>query len=237
MSRVDSVFFNGLYKQFESPITKFNCGYKCAPYNQKGVPFCCDTHHAIPTAYQSEWGYLKSHTNLWHLWNNSDFKHTNNLINLTPEGHVLIECLGHDKCQREYRSITCRSFPFFPYIDHNKSFIGLAYYWQYEDRCWILSNLQLITQQYLQEFIGAYQVLFDKFPEETENFRQYSIIMRRTFGRKKRAITIIHRNGNLYKLSPRNGRLRRLVYTDLQKFGPYKIAEKLPFLNEGIVHT
>ncbi len=232
MSRVESNFFGELYKKFETPITKINCGNKCAPYNHKGVPFCCDTQHAVPTAYQAEWDYLFSHTDLWHLWNDSGLKHAENLLKLTPEGHVLIECLGHVMCQREFRSITCRAFPFFPYIDHKGSFIGLTYYWQYEDRCWIISNIQVISQPYLQEFMDTYDALFEQFPDDKENFRQYSITMRRTFGRIKRAIPIIHRNGKFYKLSPRQGRLRRVTDNLFPKYGPYRIAEKLPFPNE-----
>ena len=56
--------------------------------------------------------------------------------------------------------------------------------------------------------------------------------MRRVFGRKKRAIPILLRNGGWYKLTPHNGRMRRIQPLELQKFGSYKIAAKIPFPDE-----
>jgi hypothetical protein len=123
-----------LYKGFYSPITTFDCGSKCAPYNEKGIPFCCDTRHAVPTAYEVEWDYLQSNTDLWHLWEVADDKEFARIRARTPAGQVLIECKGHLHCQRHFRSLTCRSFPFFPYFDKMGSFLGLSYYWEYEYR-------------------------------------------------------------------------------------------------------
>jgi hypothetical protein len=221
-----------LYAQFDLPITTFDCGKKCAPHNAYGVPFCCDTSHAVPTAYQAEWEYLQTHTDLWHLWEAENPGETHRLRSETPVGQVLIECLGHLKCQREYRSITCRAFPFFPYITREGEFIGLSYYWQYEDRCWVISHLETVNNAYQHEFVSAYDQIFKSYPEELENFRHHSTVMRRIFGRQKRAIPLIHRNGKTYKITPRNGRLRRIDPETLPKFGPYRIAALLPFPDE-----
>jgi hypothetical protein len=57
-----------LYSLFEAPITALDCGKKCSPYNEHGVPFCCDTRHAVPSAYTGEWRYLQANTDLWHEW-------------------------------------------------------------------------------------------------------------------------------------------------------------------------
>lgn len=92
--------------------------------------------------------------------------------------------------------------------------------------------MHVITKQYLNEFIEAYDLLFAEYPDDKDNYRQFSITMRRTFGRKKRAIPILHRNGNFYKISPRHGRLRRVLAANLPRFGPYKIAAKLWFPDE-----
>ena len=122
MSIPDSNDFETLYAQFDSPITVLDCGKKCAPHNEYGVPFCCDTGHAVPTAYQPEWEYLSKNSNLWRIWDTDDIEETNRLRSEAPDGQLLIGCLGHLQCQRDYRSITCRAFPFFPYITKEGDF-------------------------------------------------------------------------------------------------------------------
>ena len=222
----------GLYAAFQAPIAALDCGMRCAPHNERGVPFCCDTRHAVPTAYQSEWEYLQANTDLWHLWQAEDEHQTQTLRAQAPDGQVLIECLGHTLCQRNFRSFTCRAFPFFPYVNLQGDFICLSYYWDYEDRCWVISNLDRVTPQYVAAFVKTYDALFARWPEERANFRHYAIVMRRIFGRRRRAIPLLHRNGGCYKIAPRNGRMRRVPVEALPKFGPYLIAAGLPFPDE-----
>jgi hypothetical protein len=224
--------FSVLYDCFAAPVTVFDCGDRCAPYNGRGVPFCCDTRHAVPTAYESEWQYLLTKTDLWHEYRTDDQEQIAGLRNQLPEDQVLIECLGHRRCQRGFRSMVCRSFPFFPYITRQGEFVGLAYYWDYEDRCWVISNLQEVTLEYRKQFIGAYDNIFRQIPDELKNFRAYSMQMRRVFGRRKRAILLLHRNGFSYKVTPGNGRMRRVNPQSFPKLGPYKIAAALPFSDE-----
>ena len=224
--------FAAIYTCFHAPITELDCGQKCAPHNDYGIPFCCDTRHAVPTAYHSEWAYLKANTELWHLWKGDDTEVFAELRAETPPGQILIACLGHEHCQREYRSITCRAFPFFPYFNSKSDFLGLSYYWEYEDSCWLISNLQMVGAGYRQTFIKAYEVLFGIFPEEIRNFRSYSDFMRRAFKGDRRAITLLHRNGNVYKISPHNERMRRVKVEALTKFDVYKIAASMPFPDE-----
>jgi hypothetical protein len=227
-----TVDFAPVYKRFSAPITELNCGDKCAPHNERGVPFCCDLHHAVPTAYQAEWEYLRANTGLWRLWEAEDSAETAALRKQTPSGQVLIACLGYQLCQRGFRSLTCRSFPFFPYLTREGDFIGLSYYWEYEDRCWVISNLQVVLPEYRAQFIDAYDTLFAAMPDERENFHHHASIMRRFFGWRRRAIPLLHRNGYTYKITPRNGRLRRVPVGSLPKFGPYKIAAEMPFPDE-----
>jgi hypothetical protein len=221
------------YAHFNAPISAIDCGERCAPYNEGGQPFCCDTRHAVPTAYQAEWEYLRAHTDLWHAWQPADQAEWHSLNQQTPIGQVLIECQGAAYCQRGYRSITCRAFPFFPYFTRPGEFIGLSYYWTYEDRCWVINHLDVVTPDYRQEFIAAYEDLFAHLPSEIANFKHHSMIMRRIFGRQHRAIPLLHRNGAGYKITPRNGRLRRVSdKSSFPKYGPYKIAAKIPFPDE-----
>jgi hypothetical protein len=224
--------FAAVYARFQSPIAKLDCGKKCAPYNEKGVPFCCDIHHAVPTAYQEEWQYLKVSTDLWHLWNGENPEESNRLRGETPPGQELIACKGHHHCQRSFRALTCRAFPFFPYLTGEGEFIGLSYYWEYEDRCWVISNLQVVQPEYRAEFVAAYDHLFKAAPDERENFRHHSRIMREIFASRQRSIPVLHRDGLICKISPVTEKMRRISADSLPRFGPYRIAAKLPFPDE-----
>lgn len=234
MINSQQVEFETLYSRFNAPIASLDCGERCGPNNERGVPFCCDVRHTIPSAYDLEWEYLRSHTDLWDLWEPDDENEYQELANQVPDGHKLITCLGHQLCQREYRSLTCRSFPFFPYITRDGEFIGLSCYWEYEDRCWVISNLHIVSSQYRTQFIDLYDCLFDSLPNEFLNFKQFSMTMRRSFGRKRRTIPVLHRNGYSYKITPRSGRMRRTPVEKFPKYGVYKISDKLPFADEKI---
>lgn len=224
--------FAALYARFNAPIAALDCGRKCAPYNEYGVPFCCDSTHAVPTAYHAEWDYLRLNTDLWHLWEGDDPIETETLRAETPDGQCLIECLGHAYCQRDFRSITCRAFPFFPYLTLEGDFIGLSYYWRYEDRCWLISHLDVVTPEYVRQFVEAYDWILDNLPGERENFRYHSIVIRRIFGRRHRAIPVLHRDGAVYQVRPGDGSLTPVDPHALPKFGVYALAAEMPFPDE-----
>ena len=229
-----------LYQNFNASITEIDCGTKCAPYNEGGKPFCCDICHAVPTAYTHEWEYLKGNTSLWFPWTGESCLDSKEdakqeriaLESETPNNMVLIECLGPNSCEREYRTFTCRQFPFFPYIDSQGIFLGLSYYWEYEESCWVISNLEKVTETYINEFIKTYDKLFELLPDEIENYQYHSEKMRDVFNEKRRAIPLLHKNGSHYKISTHNERMRKVKTTIKQKFGFYKVAQQLPFPDE-----
>jgi hypothetical protein len=76
MSELQPAEIAALYARFQAPVATLDCGQKCAPYNEHGVPFCCDTGHTVPTAYLGEWEYLQENTDLWHLWSAADLQET-----------------------------------------------------------------------------------------------------------------------------------------------------------------
>lgn len=232
MDRIAAEEFAGLYACFHAPLASLDCGQRCAPYNEGGAPFCCDTRHAVPAAYQAEWSYLQANTDLWHLWEGRTMGETEQLEALAPEGQVLIACLGYQLCQRDFRSLTCRAFPFFPYLTRQGQFIGLSVYWEYEECCWVINNLQVVSRAFREEFIQTFDQLFARLPGELEVFRQFSARMRRVFGKRHSIIPLLHRNGGFYKISPRDGRRRRASPEKFRKYGPYKIAAQLPFPDE-----
>jgi hypothetical protein len=220
-----------IYDGFHAPLTDLDCGMRCGVYNAGGAPFCCDTGHCVPSADVEEWAYLEKSTDLWHLYQAPPHLMVELSARL-PDGQVLIECLGYEACQRSFRAIACRAFPFFPYITRQGEFIGMSYYWEYEDRCWVISHLSRVTAKYRQEFYETFDKIFQLFPDERESFRYQSTLMRRVFGRRHLSITVLHRNGCDYKLTPRNGRLRRVSSQVFPQFEVYKIADALPFPGE-----
>ena len=232
MERMIAEDFAGLYACFHAPIAYVDCGQRCAPYNEGDAPFCCDTRHAVPAAYLVEWEYLEQHTDLWHVWEGKTPELTEQLRAQAPDGQVLIECKGYSLCQRDFRSLTCRAFPFFPYITRQGQFVGLSCYWEYEQCCWVINNLQVVSPLYVEQFVQAFDWLFTRMPDELTLFQHFSRRMRRVFGRRHRLIPLFHRDGRFYKISPRDGRLRRSAPEKYPKSGVYKIAASLPFPDE-----
>jgi hypothetical protein len=214
------------YDRFDAPVTDFDCGQKCAPFNSSGLPFCCDICHAVPVAFRQEWDYLRPRTDLWHEWRGDECAceplDPASLREETPEHLTLLACLGPAGCQRQYRASSCREFPFFPYITANDRFIGLAYEWEFEEKCWLISNLAAVTAAYRAEFIRTYDELFALWPDEYESYYVTSEEMRAHFTKQHRRIPILHRNGGFYLLSPGSERLTRADPHKFRQFGVYQ---------------
>lgn len=211
--------FHRLYTTFNNPVTEVDCGQKCAPFSTRGLPVCCDICEAIPCAYDQEWQYLQTNTDHWHLWQESDCQQEFSAE--ISDYQVLIACQGSADCQREYRSISCRQFPFFPYITRDSRTLGLTYFWEFEPSCWVISNLHLVLPVFKRQFLSFYDQLFDQWPEEMESYAYLSENMRAYFLSKKRRIPILHRNGKTYLLSPNSERLQKIEPEKLQKFEPF----------------
>jgi len=216
-----------LYDRFDLPLADFDCGEKCAPHNPTGKPFCCDICQAIPAAYKQEWEYLQQHTDLWHAWRGdecpADTTDPESLRAETPEHMLLLACLGPAHCQRPFRAMSCRQFPFFPYITATGRFLGLAYEWNFEASCWVISHLDEVSQAYRQAFSAVYDELFFLLPGEYDSYALLSEQMRAHFASQKRRIPLLHRNGGFYLLSPASERMQRVEAWQLPHFGPYRI--------------
>jgi hypothetical protein len=215
-----------VYDGFNSAIAEFDCGKKCASNNPSGKPFCCDICQAVPAAYQSEWKYLEPSTDLWHKWRSDECGETTpeeaaRLRADTPKGMVLLACLGPSQCQRDFRALSCRQFPFFPYVTSEYRFIGMAYEWQFEPVCWVISNLAEVTQKYREEFLRTHDRLFALFQEEFEKYAYHSDLLRAEFVKRKRRFPLLHRNGDYYLVSPGSERLERVEAERLPRFGFY----------------
>lgn len=241
-SKISPEEFAQFYANFDAPIAQFDCGKKCAPHNEGGKPFCCDICHAVPTVYTEEWAYLRSNTDLWFEWQAETCTDTpeeaqsevERISKDTPDNMVLVECQGPAYCQRDFRGLTCRQFPFYPYVTSQGKFIGLSYYTDFEDTCWVISNMDVVTDEYLKQYVQAFEFIFERMPEELETYQYHSEVMRDEYNEKHRAITLLHRNGNFYKISTHNERMRRISIDKLPKFGPYQITDDMPFPDETV---
>lgn len=223
---IPSMNIRQTYDRFDEPVTSFDCGTRCAPYNPNGKPFCCDICHAVPVAYHQEWAYLESNTDLWHVWRGdecaADPSDPADMLAEAPEYMLLLACKGPAFCQRPYRAVSCRQFPFFPYVTADFRFIGLAYEWEFENTCWVINHLDSVTETYRDEFIRFYDELFSLWQDEFESYADLSAEMRTHFSTRKRPIPILHRNGKDYLLSPASERLKRVTPQQFKRFGPYQ---------------
>jgi hypothetical protein len=214
-----------IYDCFDAPLADFDCGLECAQHNG-GIPVCCDICHAVPAAYRQEWEYLRQNTDLWHSWRGDECagnpEDPAGLLSGTPEHMLLLACRGVEHCQREYRALSCRQFPFFPYVTTDDCFLGLACEWEFEDTCWVISNLGVVTLAFRQQFIRAFEALFARWEDEFDSYAIRSGQARTYYASQKRRIPLLHRNGGFYLLSPASERLRRVPPESLPRFGPYK---------------
>jgi len=233
----DNEDIRSIYANFDSPITALDCGQKCAPHNSNKIPFCCDICHAVPAAYQSEWKMLKDATDLWRRYrgdecvssqdtserfgNGPEPDRHNGEIDMPP-GMIPLACLGPNRCERENRLLSCRQFPFFPYISSDYCFLGLAYDWEFESKCWLVSRLGLVTDKYREEFVRTYDQLFTLFQDELESYAIRSEEARTRFASIRRRVPIIHREGDFLLISPVNERAYPVAAEKLPRFGPYK---------------
>jgi hypothetical protein len=218
--------FEHIYARFDAPVTAVDCGQMCAPHNPSGKPFCCDICHAVPVAYRPEWDYLQRNSDLWHTWRGDECPaevfDPQEVWDETPKHMLLLACKGPALCQRNFRSVSCRQFPFFPYITTDSRFLGLVYEWAFEDMCWVINRLNQVSQAYRSEFVRFYDEILAQWPEDFESYAIHSEEMREEFSKRKQRIPLLHRNGKDYLLSPGSERLQCVPAERFRRYGLYR---------------
>jgi hypothetical protein len=168
---------------------------------------------------------LEQVTNLWQPWQGcecpEDPTDPETLRADLPDNMTLLACLGPAHCQRPYRAISCRQFPFFPYIDSHDRFIGLAYEWDFEPSCWVISNLGSVSDAYRDEFVAFYEYIFLHVEDEFDNYAALSEEMRSVFAKRQRRIPLLHRRGGYYLISPTSERLTKVDANRFPQYGPF----------------
>ena len=211
--------FGTLYDNFNAPVSRFDCGQKCAPLNG-GEPVCCSTQNAVPVVHKVEFELLKTRTDLWTKFTPYDAS-TRQIVEELTHDCCAIECKGAKHCERDNRTIACRGFPFFPYITRQREFVGVGTYWVFEDRCWMMSNLEIVDRKYIEEFAATYEALFQKDPTEFKTYVDFSASARRVFSRWKRPLTVLGRKGELLVVETTSGDIRPGRKADYPKTKPF----------------
>lgn len=223
--------FQKLYRDFGMPLSRIDCGTRCGPHNDYGVPVCCDIQQVIPSAFELEWRYLRENTDLWQPWSSSG-NHAQELEGELQDGQVLLKCKGYRECQREYRTLTCRAFPFFPYLDNTGNFLGMAYYPDFRQDCWIISNLDRVSQTFKEAFQRTFQRIFDHYPDFQQNFQGYCDYVRAEAVDMNEEIILLGFSGEVYSIDPGTHEHYQVEYKDLAAFGPFEITRDLQFPDE-----
>ncbi len=216
-----------MYNRFDAPLVADDCGKLCAPHNPSGKPFCCDICQAVPAAYQQEWEYAQGHTGLWHAWRGDECEqgemNADQLRSSTVQHMLLLACHGPERCQRRFRLVSCRQFPFFPYVSSDYRFLGLAYDWEFEEQCWVISHLDQVRRNFREEFVRTYDRIFADWQEDFDGYAQLSQEMREHYASMRRRFPLLHRNGGNYLVSPGNERMRRFdPSSSYRRFGFYR---------------
>ena len=223
--------FEKIYQMFSASIaTGLDCGKACAPLNG-GVPVCCSTDNAIPIVEKTEWALLKSRSDLWRKFKAKDSV-SRKIVKELPHSTCAIECKGSAFCERDNRSLACRSFPFFPYLTKEGKLVGLTCYWAFEDRCWVISNLRVVEKEFVDEMISAYEYLFKKDKDYHEAYYRESVTMRRLFSRRNRTIQLVGRDMQYLLVLPKSQ--GRIIPTDHKGFVPHKTFSSNTAYKEAI---
>jgi hypothetical protein len=180
----------------------------------------------VPIVDKTELALLQSRSSIWSVYEPIDAAGRAIVADLHKDC-LAVECKGARLCERENRSMSCRTFPFFPYFTRAREFVGLAYYWDFEDRCWVMSNLGIVDKQFIDEFVAAHELLFAHDEEEKEGMVDHSAAMRRVFSRWNRIIPLIGRDGAYYAVEPRTHVIRPATLAEFGRHGYYKDEEKV----------
>ncbi len=171
-----------LYAILRSPVTPWDCGPLCAPTNG-GHPLCCQGEKVVPVLYRGELAWLLERTGLWKTWRVRRPEDRSVRKDLHRD-YRLGECRGAPWCEREHRSLNCRTFPFEPYIDHDGMLAGLVFDTAFTTHagrparhgltCPLGERWDWILPAYVEESLRFWRRVFELDPSEYEHQRDLS---------------------------------------------------------------
>ena len=178
------------YKLLSLNLTAYNCGNLCAPENG-GEPYCCIVENAVPLLYREEFKYLQNRSTIWSRWKPKT-KHNKKL---KSEGEsktaIFCECKGVQFCERENRSISCRTFPLEPYIDEKGRFSGLIFMKEFRGKCPLMKRLADFQQKTIDNHYKFWCLIFEKRPDEFELYKSTSKGWRISSGKTGKELPVL----------------------------------------------
>ena len=181
----------------------FDCGTKCGPTNG-GLPVCCGQETTVPVLYEQELAFLAERTKLWTAW--QPLSWFDKSVDLgASDGQVMAFCKGVQHCERDNRSIVCRTFPFDPYTNATGEILGLVYNRVLGERCWLHDQHGRIRADFIAENLSYWHLLFDRLPTEADAFVHASVALRRHHGRNHLPLLVLRPEG-IFDAPTRDGR-------------------------------
>jgi hypothetical protein len=140
-----------------APVTSFACGTLCAPGNG-GVRVCCHAEQVLPVLYKAELALLQKRSQLWreHVPSGPDAA----LRDTARACDVFALCKGHTQCERDNRSLACRTFPFEPYLDHHDRFAGIVFAYDFAHLCPRITSSHAITDEFVAQCCAMWERMF-----------------------------------------------------------------------------
>ncbi len=181
-----------LLTMLQAPVTDFDCGTLCAPTNG-GVPVCCHSTSVLPVLYAAELALLQRRSDLWrrHVPHGADAP----LQAAARACDVFAVCKGHLLCERDNRSLSCRTFPFEPYCDHSGEFAGIVFCYDLAHLCPLILGQHAIRDDFVAQCCAMWRQLFAFDDEERRFYAAASARLRRSFGRRHEPIPVFTERG------------------------------------------
>ena len=191
-----------VFENLTAPAVPFDCGTKCGPTNG-GLPVCCGQEVTVPSLYPEELTFLAARTDLWTRWEPLSW-FDSSVSTPTPEREVLAFCKGVQHCERDDRSIACRTFPFHPFTDRGGILLGLVYNQILGTRCWLHDRQSIISTGFVGQNLAYWQLVFERLPSEVPGFIEGSTRLRRLHARTRQPLLVLRRDG-IYDAPTRDG--------------------------------
>lgn len=182
----------GLLRTLRAPVTSFDCGTLCAG-NNGGVPVCCHAEQVLPVLYRAELALLQKRSDLWrrHVPKGDDAP----LRAAARTCDVFAVCKGHQHCERDNRSLACRTFPFEPYLDQDANFVGIVFAYDFAHLCPLITSGHEISPRFITQCCTMWERLFALDADERAFYAGCSRTLRRQFGRRHEPIPVFTKTG------------------------------------------
>jgi hypothetical protein len=177
-----------MYQDFTACATENDCGDLCRN-GSRAIAACCDGRRLGLVVYTEELAWARVRTACWHQ------KRPRNpaeqrVVSTWADHIVPARCQHPRRCDRPYRSVTCRLFPLEPYIDARGRFIGLTYMYGAGRACPLIGRQMDLRQEFVNQSVAIWKQIFAAYPEERACYRKASQQLRTRFARQGRRVRL-----------------------------------------------